>query len=293
MNQQMMGDAVIPKYGDVQMNAESRDEGSVRRGCKSALAAVKGAFLLSVLLSLICDVAFCGQKGGRKSDDGRQNFLNDYAQKKPKDGKKNKPRSKFVAGKSIMLADIRSGDVFDGIPKVVSSSIGKNNPPPYELLLPQSKYGTFVLHPNSTNRQNGNDKLFPPEMGHDLFVLYSQKTKYNWGFVMHTTTSYNPKEYTEKLWAMLGENLGTPEATEGSPIQDRFANSKGKIGEFIEAATKGDKNQIYSNGNFLAVIYTHPYKKYSECYDDASKKSRLWVIYIDLEMYGQACDELP
>ena len=270
------------------MDAESRLAGKVGTGFRGALAA------LLLFLSMACEMANCAEKGGMESNGGRDRSLLNYTQKKPKDGKKSKAKSKFVAGKSMVLSDIRSGDVFNGIPKIVSPySIGKNNPPPYELLLPQAKYGSFVLHPNSTSRQNANDKLFPPEMEHDLFVMYSQKTKYNWGFVMHTMSSYNPKEYTEKLWTMLGESLGAPEASEDGSVQERFAGSKGKLGEFIEAATKGDKKQIYSNGNFLAVIYTHPYKKYSEYYEDATKKCKLWVIYIDLEMYGQACDELP
>ena len=61
---------------------------------------------------------------------------------------------------------------------------------------------------------------------------------------MHTTSNYNPKEYTEKLWTMLGESLGASETSEDSSIQEKFANSKGKLAEFIEAATRDDKKQI-------------------------------------------------
>ena len=77
-----------------------------------------------------------------------------------------------------------------------------------------------------------------------------------------------------------------------SDLSDSKIRLKGNLPEFIDKATRDSGHeQIYVNVNFLAIIYTHPYRKYDE-YHRPTKKCKLWVIYIDLEMYNMACDEL-
>ena len=74
----------------------------------------------------------------------------------------------------------------------------------------------------------------------------------------------------------------------------------GHLGDFIAAATQNkfkesggpwNQDQVFYNGEFLAVLYSHPYKRFSEAIAQ-DKKCRLYLLYVDMEMYKKACKEL-
>ena len=93
---------------------------------------------------------------------------------------------------------------------------------------------------------------------------------------------------------MLEEKIGASEKMGASKdLEEKIpSDSKGNLSKFITEATKYDlSEQVYLNGEFLAVIYTHPYRKYGEI-EKTNKKCKLWVIYVDLSAYREACGEL-
>ena len=257
----------------------------------------RSVLLVMVFLSCFMFSAYAEERVHEKSyAQLKQNKKGEKKSKKQKndlDSEDNEQTNQVSNNGPMTLADIASRKQFKGIPKTVSSSQGKNSPPPYELLLPQQKFGNFVLHPKTSMKQTAADALFPPEMAHDIHVMFSQKSKRNWGFVMHTKQNYNPEEYRKKLWQMLDSAFSNSETQTYEALKEAVGAYKGNLMKFIDEATAGNYQQIYYTGDFLAVIYTHPYTRYKEYEKDVDKKCRVWVIYIDVQMYCKASDELP
>ncbi len=212
------------------------------------------------------------------------------ADKKPKE-ENARPNSR------LRLADILTGEKFKGTPTLVNKRQPKNVPPPYELTQPQKKYGVFVINPSS--------KLFPSQMDHKITVFFSQKNTRNWGFVMGTVKYHKPLEFKEKLWEYISQSYGLEENEDTTDLQAELAEKDpGHLSEFVAAATQNtfkkdgeekggawNQDQVFYNGEFLAVLYTHPYKSFSESVKQ-NKECRLYLLYVDMEMYKKACKEL-
>ncbi|MBR4672940.1 MAG: ankyrin repeat domain-containing protein [Victivallales bacterium] len=201
----------------------------------------------------------------------------------------------------LRLADIITGEKFRGNMKLVSNMQNKNLPPPYELTQPQKKYGIFVIHPGSSTHQHKSDRLFPSQMAHNITVFFSQKSLRNWGFVMETVKFHKPLEFKEQVWDLIAKNYNLEGNEETTDLQEELATADiGHLGDFVAAATQNkfkesggpwNQDQIFYNGEFLAVLYSHPYKRFSEAIAQ-DKKCRLYLLYVDMEMYKKACKEL-
>ncbi len=217
------------------------------------------------------------------------------ADKKPKEAEA-RPNGR------LRLADSLTGEKFKGTPTLVNKRQPKNVPPPYELTQPQKKYGVSVINPSSYK----GDKLFPSQMDyHKVTVFFSQKTTRNWGFVMGTVKYYKPLELKENLWEYISQSYGLEENEDTTDLQVELEEKDpGHLGEFVVAATQNtfkkdgeekggswNQDQVFYNGNFLAVLYTHPYKSFSESVKQ-NKECRLYLLYVDMEMYKKACKEL-
>ncbi|MBR4221686.1 MAG: ankyrin repeat domain-containing protein [Victivallales bacterium] len=224
---------------------------------------------------------------------------------KEKEGDKEPKEEDARPNGKLRLADIITGEKFRGNMKLVSNMQNKNLPPPYELTQPQKKYGVFVIHPGSSTHQHKGDRLFPSQMDHKITVFFSQKSNRNWGFVMETVKFHKPLEFQKQLRDLITKNYNLEENEETTDLQEELAEKDpGHLGDFIAAATqskfkeKGEEkggpwnqDQVFYNGEFLAVLYTHPYKRFSETIAQ-DKKCKLYLLYVDMEMYKKACKEL-
>ncbi|MBR4222180.1 MAG: ankyrin repeat domain-containing protein [Victivallales bacterium] len=259
------------------------------------------------LLELLMQYGAVSRKKAQENAENPQDILEKLKANSTKDkGADKEPKEDDVRpnGK-LRLADIVTGEKFRGNMKLVSNRQNKNMPPPYELTQPQKKYGVFVIHPGSSTHQHKGDKLFPSQMAHNITVFFSQQSNRNWGFVLESVKYYKPLEFKENLWELITQNYGLEENEETTDLQEELAEKDpGHLGEFIAAATqhtfkeKGEEkggswnqDQVFYNGEFLAVLYTHPYKLFSESVSQ-NKKCRLYLLYVDMEMYKKACKEL-
>ena len=247
------------------------------------------------------------QKKEQDNADKTQNILEKLkanSKKKPEEAKDATEEDVKPNGK-LRLADIITGEKFRGNMKLVSNMQNKNLPPPYELTHPQKKYGVFVIHPGSSTHQHKGDRLFPSQMDHKITVFFSQKSIRNWGFIMETVKFHKPLEFKAQVWDLIAKNYDLEENEETTDLQEDLATADGgHLGDFVAAATqtafkekgveKGgpwNQDQVFYNGEFLAVLYTHPYKRFSESIAQ-DKKCKLYLLYVDMEMYRKACKEL-
>ena len=259
------------------------------------------------LLELLMQYGAVSRKKTQAKAENPQDILEKLKANSTKDKEANKDSMEedTMPNGKLRLADIITGEKFRGNMTLVSKMQNKNLPPPYELTQPQKKYGVFVIHPGSSTHQHKGDRLFPSQMDHKITVFFSQKSNRNWGFVLETVKFHKPLEFRKQVWDLISKNYELEEDEEATDLQEELAEKDlGHLGDFVAAATQSkfkekgvekggpwNQDQVIYNGEFMAVLYTHPYKRFSESISQ-DKKCKLYLLYVDLEMYKKACKEL-
>ena len=206
---------------------------------------------------------------------------------------------------SFHVGDLFLGEKFRGNFKVISNIVNKNLPPPFELLQPQKKYGVFVIRPRSLMQQDKTDLFFPSFMERTITVFFSQLSLQNWGFIIDIKHS-KPLDVQRQIWEFFANCEALGENQDSEQLRSSLSeNDKGCLGTFIQDATQfkfretngitggsWNKLQVYLNGDFLAVLYTLPFKRFSETLETSNRKCKLYILYVNIPLYQKACDEL-
>ena len=189
-----------------------------------------------------------------------------------------------LLAEKITLGNIKTENKFKGQEHpYTSKTLDRNLYIPTELLSASRWYGTYNHNPEIARSKMPNT-VWPPDADLRMNVLYTKKSKKSWAFAMKTVKPRDPVKYWKQLSMLLEKNYGG-----NSGFSESSVPSSGKLPEFIANAVFQETRpiQIFHNGNFLAIMYTRPYEKILR-----KRSTYLYILYIDLDVYQEACDEL-